>query len=440
MFLDEFIEWLPDQLAKYKNIVIMGDINFHLNNGDDPDASTLKDTLDALGLIIHNNFPTPMHGNTLDILATEIASSLNITTCQPGPFLSDHCSIECTINIIRENITRKTVSFRKIKDIDIQKFQDDAVNKLEMVNECHDIDVLVQNLETTSHDILEVHAPFINKSVAFRHRCPWFSSIIKQPKRIVRQCERIWCKYRENHQWHAYRNEKMKYNNMLKEAKKNTISEKIYVCNRDTRKLYKSELTSSVMENTLPIGKSNKDLAKEFVDFFLSKLQRICDSLEVFEKFSPQQHHDASKRFSFTPMTESEVVNVIKGMVSKSCEMDPIPTTLLKDILPSIIKPMTNIIHISLQFGVFTKDWKVAVIKLLLKTIGLDLIPQNYHLVCNLSFLSKVLEYCVLNQFDQHCSKYGLMPEYQLVYRKNFSCETALVKIINDCLWDTENQ
>ena len=138
----------------------------------------------------------------------------------------------------------------------------------------------------------------------------------------------------------------MKYNNMLKEAKKNTISEKIYACNRDTKKLYKlvSELTSSVRENPLPLGKSNKDLAEEFVDFFLSKIQRICDSLEVFEKFAPQQHHGASKLSSFTLMTDLEVVNMIKGMASKSCEMDPFPTTLLKDILPSIIKLITYII------------------------------------------------------------------------------------------------
>ena len=107
MFLDEFTEWLPDQLAKYKNVVIVGDINFHLKNIDDPDATTLKDTLDALGPKIHNNFPTQRHGNTLDILATEVASGLNITTCQPGPFLPDHCSIECTTDIIRERYHKK---------------------------------------------------------------------------------------------------------------------------------------------------------------------------------------------------------------------------------------------------------------------------------------------------------------------------------------------
>ena len=72
MFLDKFTECLPDQLAKYKNVMIEGDINFHLKSISDQDATRLKDTL---GLKIHN-FPMHSHENTLDILATEIASSL----------------------------------------------------------------------------------------------------------------------------------------------------------------------------------------------------------------------------------------------------------------------------------------------------------------------------------------------------------------------------
>ena len=78
---------------------------------------------------------------------------------------------------------------------------------------------------------------------------------------------------------------------MLKEAKKNTVSEKVDACNRNTKWLFKlvSELTSSVKDNPLPNGKSNKELAEEFVDFFLKKIQHIHDGLEGFEKFSPQQ-------------------------------------------------------------------------------------------------------------------------------------------------------
>ena len=229
---------------------------------------------------------------------------------------------------------------------------------------------------------------------------------------------------------------------MLKEVKRTTISEKICACNRDKKQLYTlvSELTSSIKENPLPIGKSNNDLAEEFADFILSKIQQICAGLEGYEKFSPQQHHSASKLSSFMPLTESDVATIIRSMASKSCEFDPIPTTLLKDILSSFIKPITTIIHISLQHGIFASTWKVAVIKSLLKRVGLDLIPQNYHPVSNLPFLSKVLKCCALNQFDQHCCKYNHMPGYQSAYRKNFSCETALIKIINDCLWNMENQ
>ena len=64
---------------------------------------------------------------------------------------------------------------------------------------------------------------------------------------------------------------------------------------------------------------------------------------------------------------------------------------------------------------------------------------SNYHPVSNLPFLSKVLERCMLNQFTAHCYVNNLLPGYQLAYRINYSCKTALIKITNDCLWDMEN-
>ena len=56
---------------------------------------------------------------------------------------------------------------------------------------------------------------------------------------------------------------------MLKEAKKTTTSEKIYACNRYTKQLNKlvTELTSSVKENPLLIGKPNNELVEEFAGF-----------------------------------------------------------------------------------------------------------------------------------------------------------------------------
>ena len=90
--------------------------------------------------------------------------------------------------------------------------------------------------------------------------------------------------------------------------------------------------------------------------------------------------------------------------------------------------------------GIFASQWKVTLVKPLLKKIGLALVVPNYSPVSNLTFLSKVLERCVVNQLTAHCDTNELLPGYQLAYRRKYSCETALIKVTNDCLWAMENQ
>ena len=46
----------------------------------------------------------------------------------------------------------------------------------------------------------------------------------------------------------------------------------------------------------------------------------------------------------------------------------------------------------------------------------------------------------MLTQFTTHCDNNDLLTDYQSAYRKNFSCETALVKLTDDILWSMEEQ
>ena len=112
-------------------------------------------------------------------------------------------------------------------------------------------------------------------------------------------------------------------------------------------------------------------------------------------------------------LMEDKVTKVIMSMASKSCEINPVPTNLLKEILPQVIKPITKIINTSLELGVFASQWKVAIVKPLLKKMGLELITSNYQSVSNLPFLSKVLERYMVNQFTAHCDVNNLLPGYQ---------------------------
>ena len=81
-----------------------------------------------------------------------------------------------------------------------------------------------------------------------------------------------------------------------------------------------------------------------------------------------------------------------------------------------------------------------AVVRPLPKRLGLQLILSNYRPVSNLTFVSKIIECCMLLQLSQHCDNYDLQPDYQSAYREHYSCETAVLKVSNDILWAMESQ
>ena len=110
----------------------------------------------------------------------------------------------------------------------------------------------------------------------------------------------------------------------------------------------------------------------------------------MFQDITPLQTegYDIPKIRSFSPMMESQVKKIIMEMQNKSCELDPIPTTLLKEVLHIVLPTITKIANLSLCQGEFCIAWKTATVHLLLKKLGLDLINKNYRPVSNLSFLS----------------------------------------------------
>ena len=79
-------------------------------------------------------------------------------------------------------------------------------------------------------------------------------------------------------------------------------------------------------------------------------------------------------------------------MKNKSCELDLLQTHLVKDMLPVCLDVITTIINPSLTEGQFYMEWKIAIVKPLLKKAGLELINKHYKPVSNLCFLSKLVE------------------------------------------------
>ena len=119
----------------------------------------------------------------------------------------------------------------------------------------------------------------------------------------------------------------------------------------------------------------------------------------------------------------------------KSCELDPIPTWLLKDCIDVLLPLITLIMNMSLASRCVPRDFKSARIKPLLKKPSMDTeILKNYRPVSNLPFLSKVLEKLVDVQISHHLNVINLHDTSQSAYKKYHSTETALLKVQSDIL------
>ena len=95
----------------------------------------------------------------------------------------------------------------------------------------------------------------------------------------------------------------------------------------------------------------------------------------------------------WTPaVTTDEVEKLIGSSSCKTCQLDPVPTWLVKDMKTLLSPFITLLCNKSLAVGCFPSDFKRAVVRPLLKD-GLDISQmKNYRPVSNLSFLSKLLE------------------------------------------------
>ena len=142
----------------------------------------------------------------------------------------------------------------------------------------------------------------------------------------------------------------------------------------------------------------------------------------------------------FRLFTQDEVWSIILSMPTKSCETDVLPTGILKKCIDEILPSLTWLVNISLCDEIFVSTWKTSIIKSLPKKFGLELVTSSYRPVSNLPFLIKLLEKCAMDRFNEHCGLNNLLLDYQSAYRKWHSCETLLLKLVNDILWAMESQ
>ena len=169
-FLDEFTEFTSEVITQHTNPIFIGDFNVHVNNLNNPDTEIFIDTMSALGLDQHVDFPTHKGGNTVDLLFTECIGRVEIGKCGPGEYISDHLAVEANILVDKEDIFQKDIRIRKLKNMDRAKFIEDL--NLEEIPETDNINTMVNTLEQKMKESLNCNAPETSRRITVRPKHP----------------------------------------------------------------------------------------------------------------------------------------------------------------------------------------------------------------------------------------------------------------------------
>ena len=160
----------------------------------------------------------------------------------------------------------------------------------------------------------------------------------------------------------------------------------------------------------------------------------MTDSSFTKVKSFVSQHVPDHTYFNIPCLTENETLKMLNKLdITKSTGLDQIGPRLLKLSANHIAKSVTYLINCSIQSQTFPTVWKSAKVNPLFKTGAVDDV-NNYRPISILPTLSKLIEKHVHDSFMSFLTQHALIYKSQSGFRKQHSCETALVYMIDKWL------
>ena len=352
-------------------------------------------SLRYLGFLQHVNKPTHRSGHTLDLIITRQCDFVLASAPTTDYFLSDHCSILCDLKVEKPALLTKTVSYRKIKDIDRQTLRDEVTETKLCLNSPNNLDDLVDRYNSTLSSILNRHAPLLTKRFKIRPLVPWFNNGIKQARKERRRAGKKWRCTGSAYDFLEFKSKRRYTTYLMNAARREFFKEFIDKNSSNPKDLFTATKKLLKHDHDVPFQPSDNKLtlANEMGTFFIDKIRTIHAKLDKLTSALSEVSSDDTKSWSgalmdhFKPFSEGDVRKLIEGFPKKSCTLDPMPTSLVINCVDVLLPVITKIINLSLESGSFASNWKCALVNPLLKKTGLDLVFQNYRPVTNLQYV-----------------------------------------------------
>ena len=212
-----------------------------------------------------------------------------------------------------------------------------------------DINGAVKVYDEVLRSALQEMAPIMTKQVKIKKKPPWLSSNIKNG--ISERCklEREWKKdHDDTNKFIDFYRKCREVDNMMGRAERSYYLSSLNDNRFNIKKIYTiyDDLLGKRKELPLPPADSKQALANRFNKFFTEKIEKIRDHLMELvnvDSFTPLEvmndnmaNTTSMKLEVFCHVSLQEVIETIMKSPTKSCEVDPVPTELIKDNIETI--------------------------------------------------------------------------------------------------------
>ncbi|MEE4247325.1 MAG: reverse transcriptase family protein, partial [Kangiellaceae bacterium] len=435
LFMEEFSSYLAGLATSPGHLLVLGDFNLHVDDPLDKCAQDFLTSMSSLGLEQHVTTLTHRNGHTLDLVLTPLGNPLDLTWKSIDCGFPDHYALFIQVATSKPPLPRKCITYRKTRSIRLESLRE-AVASSPLTNAQH-VSSLDDSITIYHHEleyVMNTLAPLKTCEITMRPDSRWFNDEIRAAKQHRRQIERLWRRTGLTVHREMFMTERNRVNTLSHNAKERFYKGQVAENAGNQQQLYKvvKTLLGQSGAPQLPM-EDPAMLAQRFSDFFVSKIQRIQESIPDVPLSDPEEVTHGTPLENFCPVTLDHLVRLIRSSSNKQCSLDPLPTNLLKLVIPEVCPFILHVINTSLSTGRFPRSFKTALVSPQLKKPSLN--PEelsNYRPISNLSFLSKTLERVVAEQLITHLDQNDLLEPCQSAYRKHHSTETALLRIHTD--------
>ena len=168
-FLDEVSDHLIEWLSDYREVIIIGDINIHDEDRNDPDKIAYNKMLASFSHQQMVTCITHESGHTLDHIILREGNNLNIEEPTQGYKISDHWMIKTTLGIDKAKKTRKTITMHKNKNKNLR--QTECISELnDIISQSTNTEdtKLVEYYNTKLRELYDKWAPIETKTIPIK--------------------------------------------------------------------------------------------------------------------------------------------------------------------------------------------------------------------------------------------------------------------------------